>query len=152
MQEVLKYLDKLLKKDDVIVLGCSGGPDSMALLDLLIKMRDKKDIKIVCAHVNHNVRRESAKEMTNLEKYCISKNIIFEKMIITNYTDDNFHNEARTIRYNFFENLITKYNGNYLMTAHHGDDLIETILMRIVRGSTLNGYAGFAKEIIKDDY
>ncbi len=152
MQEVLNYLDKLLKNEDVVVLGCSGGPDSMALLDLLIKMRDKKNIKIVCAHVNHNVRKESAKEMVNLEKYCVERNIIFEKMIITNYTDDNFHNEARTIRYNFFENLITKYNGKYLMTAHHGDDLVETILMRIVRGSTLNGYAGFSKEIEKDDY
>ncbi len=152
MEEVLNYLKKLLKKDDVIVFGCSGGPDSMALLDLLLKVRIEKEIKIVVAHINHNVRKESAKEMVNLENYCNKHDVIFEKMTITKYSDDNFHNEARTIRYNFFENLITKYNGQYLMTAHHGDDLMETILMRLVRGSTLNGYAGFNKEIDKDGY
>ena len=73
-------------------------------------------------------------------------------MKIEKYGDDNFHNEARTIRYNFFESLVKKYNANYLMTAHHGDDLIETILMRIVRGSTLRGYAGFKSLIDKESY
>ena len=48
-----------------------------------------------------------------------------------------------------FEQLVHKYNATYLMTAHHADDLIETILMRIVRGSTLKGYAGFEKETKK---
>ena len=73
-------------------------------------------------------------------------------MIIENYGDDNFHNEARFIRYNFFENIVHKYEANYLMTAHHGDDLIETVLMRIVRGSNLSGYAGFRDVIEMDDY
>ena len=56
-------------------------------------------------------------------------------MTITKYSDDNFENEARTIRYKYFDDLMKKYNGTYLMTAHHGDDLIEKILMKIVRGS-----------------
>ena len=73
-------------------------------------------------------------------------------MIIKEYGDDNFHNEARFIRYNFFENIVHKYEANYLMTAHHGDDLIETVLMRIVRGSNLSGYAGFRDVIEMDDY
>ena len=73
-------------------------------------------------------------------------------MIIKNYGDDNFHNEARNIRYNFFEDLVEKYEAKYLMTAHHGDDLIETVLMRIVRGSTVSGYAGFKMELVKDNY
>ena len=50
---------------------------------------------------------------------------------------------ARIIRYDFFKDLIKKYNAKYLFTAHHGDDLIETILMRIIRGSSFKGYAGF---------
>ena len=66
-------------------------------------------------------------------------------MKIEKYGDDNFHNQARNIRYNFFEDLVKKYDAKYLMTAHHGDDLMETILMRIVRGSTLKGYSGFEK-------
>ncbi len=153
MQEVLDYLNSLLCCNDVVVLGCSFGPDSMCLLSLLTKIREEKKIKIICAHVNHNIRvKESAKEMVYMENYCKEHDIIFEKMIIKEYGDDNFHNEARTIRYNFFENLITKYNGKYLMTAHHGDDLIETILMRIVRGSNMSGYGGFKKEYEKDGY
>jgi len=152
MNEVYLYLKKLLKKDDVIVLGCSGGPDSMALLDLLIKVRLEKNIKIICAHVNHNVRKASFKEKIFMEDYCKKNNIIFEYMLIEKYGDDNFHNEARTIRYKFFNSLIEKYNANYLTTAHHGDDLTETILMRIVRGSSLNGYAGFSKEVDYGSY
>ena len=152
MKKVLDYLNNLLNEGDVIVLGCSGGPDSMALLDLLLKIRKDKDISIICAHVNHKLRKESDLEMEWLEKVCSRKKIIFEKMIIKNYGDDNFHNEARNIRYNFFEDLVEKYEAKYLMTAHHGDDLIETVLMRIVRGSTVRGYAGFKMELIKDNY
>ena len=152
MKKVKKYLSDILNKDDVVVLGCSGGPDSMALLDLLIEFRKKLNISIVCAHVNHKLRAESDDEMVWLEQFCLKHKIIFEKMIINNYGDDNFHNEARNIRYNFFEELVYKYNAKYLMTAHHGDDLVETILMRIVRGSTLGGYAGFSKLVKKKDY
>ena len=139
------FIDK-----DVLVIGLSGGPDSMALLNMLLNYRNKVDITIVAAHVNHNVRRESNKESKFVEEYCNKNNVIFESMKIDKYGDDNFENEARNIRYQFFEELINKYNAKYLLTAHHGDDLIETILMRIVRGSSLSGYAGF-KEIAKRD-
>ena len=132
---------------DVIVIGCSSGPDSMSLVDMLLKIREKYHLMLVVAHVNHNIRKESYEEFEYLKKYCIENDLVFESMVIEEYGDDNFHNEARNIRYNFFENLVNKYDANYLMTAHHGDDLIETIMMRIVRGSNLNGYSGF-KEIV----
>ncbi|MBQ6497867.1 MAG: tRNA lysidine(34) synthetase TilS [Bacilli bacterium] len=137
---------------DRIVVGCSTGPDSMALVDMLLKVRDKYKLDIIVAHVNHNVRKESFEEAKFLEEYCSKNNLVFESMIIENYGDDNFHNEARFIRYNFFENIVHKYEAKYLMTAHHGDDLIETILMRIVRGSNLSGYGGFKSIIEMDDY
>lgn len=154
MKKVYQYLQKeinLLAKD-VIVIGCSGGPDSMALMHILQEIRKKTQLLLVCAHVNHNVRIESKQEEEFLRDYCLKNNIMFESMIIQNYGDDNFHNEARKIRYQFFEEVVNKYNAKYLMTAHHGDDLIETILMRIVRGSTLKGYAGFEKIVKKDNY
>lgn len=143
MKEVCCFLNNFLNDGNVIVLGCSGGPDSMALMDILLKFRDKFNLSIICAHVNHKLRPESDDEMVWLEDFCSKNNVVFEKMIIDNYGDDNFHNEARNFRYNFFEDLVCKYSADYLMTAHHGDDLIETVLMRIVRGSTLSGYAGF---------
>ncbi len=152
MKKVFDFLDSYINDGDTVVLGCSGGPDSMALMDILISYRKSRNISIVCAHVNHKVRRESDDEMVWLEKFCNKRNIFFEKMIIENYGDDNFHNEARNIRYEFFDSLVRKYSANYLMTAHHGDDLMETILMRIVRGSTLRGYGGFSSCVSKGTY
>lgn len=138
--------------NDKIVVGCSTGPDSMALVDMLLKIRKKYDLKIIIAHVNHNVREESYEEAKFIEGYCLENNLLFETMTIENYGDDNFHNEARNIRYKFFDSLCKKYNANYLMTAHHGDDLTETVLMRMVRGSNLNGYSGFKAVVDMGDY
>lgn len=152
MNYAYEYLLNKLDANSIVVVGCSGGPDSMAVMDLLVKLRKNKFINIVCAHVNHNVRKASKKEAEFVSNYCQKNKIYFEMMTIQNYGDDNFHNEARTIRYNFFDSIVKKYSANYLITAHHGDDLIETILMRIVRGSSVKGYSGFAQEVKKDNY
>ncbi len=154
MEEVYRFIsDEInLKTDDIVVVGVSGGPDSMALLYILNEFKKKIGFKIVCAHVNHNKRVESEQEKIDLEKYCKENNIIFEYKKIESWGDDNFHNEARSVRYNFFEDLVESYSAKYLMTAHQGDDLIETILMRIVRGSTLKGYSGFSRIVDKGDY
>jgi tRNA(Ile)-lysidine synthase len=141
-----------IKYNDVVVAAISGGPDSMALLNLLINIKKELNIFIVCAHVNHNVRKESDNEEKFLHEYCNNNGVCFEAMKIKKYSDDNFHNEARSIRYEFFEEIMKKYNSSYLFTAHHGDDLIETILMRIVRGSTLKGYSGFSKKSKHKNY
>ncbi len=139
-------------ENDIIVIGCSAGPDSMALVDMLLKIRKKYHLLLIIAHVNHNVRVESIEEAEYVKCYCEKNKIIFETMTIEEYGDDNFENEARTIRYNFFDNIVKKYTADYLMTAHHGDDLIETIMMRIVRGSNLNGYSGFKKIVDMNGY
>ena len=154
MEEVYNFiLNEIgLNREDAIVVGVSGGPDSMALLHLLLKIKKEKDIRIICAHINHNQRKESAEEEEYVKSYCKDNDIIFECIKINKWGDDNFENEARTIRYSFFEDLIENYNASFLMTAHHADDLIETILMRIVRGSTLKGYSGFNKIVNKGKY
>lgn len=146
MENVYDFLINKVKlnKNDTIVVGVSAGPDSMALLYILKELRKKINFKIIVAHINHHVRRESDEEYVFLENYCKEYDIPFEGMVIKKYGDDNFHNEARSIRYRFYEELIHKYRANYLMTGHHGDDLIETILMRLVRGSTIHGYSGFS--------
>ena len=152
MKQAYQYLFDLVKEKEVVVVGCSGGPDSMALLYMLDKIRTIKNIYLVCCHINHNVRMVSKDEQVFMEKWCLDHDIVFETMTIQKYGDDNFENEARTIRYKFFDDIVKKYNANYLMTAHHGDDLIETILMRIVRGSTLSGYSGFNKLVDMGSY
>ena len=151
MKEAYLYLNELLKDNDKIVIATSGGPDSMALLYLTMQV--KKNIKIICAHVNHNTGRVGQnEEQEYVKNFCKKNNIIFETMKIENYSDDNFENEARNKRYEYFDKIIKKYEAKYLLTAHHGDDLMETILMRIVRGSSLKGYAGFMKETQKKNY
>lgn len=141
MKESLKFL-KSLNIEKKVVVACSGGPDSMCLLHLL----NINGYKVVCAHVNHNLRKESDEEYKFVEKYCKSNNIIFEGMKINGYKNNKFtEEEAREKRYSFFEKILKKYNINTLVTAHHTDDLIETILMRIIRGSNLRGYKGFSK-------
>lgn len=154
MLDVYNYLLKNLnlKDNDAVVIGVSGGPDSMALLNIFLELRKEIDLNLVCAHINHNVRKESSDEEKFLNEFCNMNGISFEVMKIDSYGDDNFQNEARTKRYEFFKHLIDKYHSKYLFTAHHADDLIETILMRISRGSSLKGYSGFQKEVNMDNY
>ena len=152
MEEVYNFVRNNLELGDAIVVGVSGGPDSMALLYILNEFKEKMNLRLICAHVNHNTRKETIKEEEYIREYCKKNKIIFETIKINSWGDDNFENEARSVRYNFFEELIDKYKAKYLMTAHHADDLIETILMRIVRGSTLKGYSGFSKVVNKGKY
>lgn len=138
--------------NDVIIIGCSSGPDSMALVDMVNKLKDKYNLKLIIAHVNYNVRKESIEEENYIRDYCQKNNLIFEFLNITEYGDDNFENEARRIRYKFFGKLAKQYKAKYVMTAHHADDLMETILMKLVRGSNLNGYAGFKSVVQRNGY
>lgn len=133
----------LVVENDNIVVGVSGGPDSMALLDILYKLRNKYKLNLIVAHVNHQVRIESEEEEEFVRRYCKNRDIICEvKRLDVKNLSSNFHDFARAERYSFFKDVVTKYNANKIALAHHGDDQIETILMKIIRGSTLEGYSG----------
>lgn len=127
--------------DTYVIVGVSAGPDSMCLLNLL----EQKTNKIVVCHINHNIRKQSIIEENYLKDYCKEHNLIFESMTIKEYKENNFENEARKIRYKYYEEILKKYNSNKLFLAHHGDDLIETVLMKIERVSNIEGYAGIKK-------
>lgn len=147
MEKSLELLKSVIdNKNDYLVVGISSGPDSMCLLDLLYKNK----YNIICAHVNHNIREESKKEYDFLKKYCEEKNIIFEGLVLpkSNHSESYY----RKKRYDFYKSLGDKYNTKFILTAHHGDDLIETILMRINRGSNLKGYIGFSKTFNEKGY
>lgn len=152
MKETVAYLNSLLNDNDKVVVGLSGGPDSMCLLNILLSINKK--IEIICAHINHNIRKESIKEVEFVRDYCQKKNVIFETITFDKKSKDKDYSEQelREKRYEYFEQIIKKYKAKYLFTAHHGDDLIETILMRISRGSNLKGYCGFQVETPKEGY
>jgi len=153
MKDTEKFLLENLNENEKVVIACSGGPDSMCLLHVLNTLKEKLNLVLICAHVNHSLRKESEEEARFVKEYCENNSIIFEYFIIDGYKNDKFsENEARSKRYVFFDNVIKKYNANILMTAHHGDDLIETILMRMVRGSNLKGYVGIPRISVNNKY
>ncbi len=148
MNEIEKYLIQKIKPDDYCVLALSGGPDSMCLLTLLMKVTSN----IICVHINHNTRDNNEKEYLFVKDYLSKKHIKLEYVKIDKYQKGKFtEEEARNIRYAKFKEIAHKYNAKFLLTAHHGDDLTETIIMRLLRGSSLEGYAGIKKETIWDN-
>lgn len=121
-----------------MIVSVSGGVDSMALLDSLYKEK----LNIVVVHFNHNKRLQSAKEADMVYNFCIDKNIPFSYHDIKLNSNSNFQSSARTLRYKKLKDIAKRYNTKYILTAHHLDDLLETILMKFTRGSNLKGYAG----------
>lgn len=137
IQKINKYYDKK------IVIGVSSGVDSMVLFDLF------KNHNIVIAHINHNVRPESEYEQNYLRDYCLKANVPFETITLTyseSENEENFQLIARNKRYEFFKKVLEKYDADLLALAHHGDDLVETILMSISRGTSIRGLIGFGAE------
>lgn len=138
MKNILDFIKTYISDNDKVIIGVSGGADSICLLELVKISVPLKNI--ICAHINHNIREESKEEEKFVQDYCLKNNIIFETITFAkgNYNES----ELRKKRYQFFDEIVNKYQAKYLFTAHHGDDLIETIMMRLTRGSNLKGYAG----------
>ena len=142
MKEEKEFLNQYITKNDPCILALSGGPDSMCLLHLLMDI----GAHVICVHINHGTRPSCDKEYEFIKKYLEKYKIPLEYAKITSYKNNKFtEEEARKFRYQKFQEVMEKYHAKYLLTAHHGDDLTETILMRILRGSTLEGYAGIKR-------
>lgn len=146
MNDVIREIKSTIK-DKTVIIAVSGGPDSMCILNLFQKAK----VKIVVAHINHNLRDESKKEAQMVKKYCTNNNIEFEYREIKEYKG-NIENYARKKRYEFFKELIKKYNSEYLVTAHHADDLTETVIMRLIKGSNIRQLIAFKKISKRDNY
>jgi tRNA(Ile)-lysidine synthase len=133
----------LLNKNDKIIAGISGGPDSMYLLDLLLKFKKNTPIEIIVAHVNHNLRgKESIADAKFVKNIAKKHGLKFEIKTLKPIKTGNLEEKCREERYNFFEKLRRKYNAKWILTAHHLDDNIETVLFNFIRGSALSGLKG----------
>ena len=136
--------NKLELKNKKIVAAVSTGIDSMVMLDILIKLRAQFFFTIYVAHVNHRKRIQTKDEEKYIKSFCLSHNIKCYVYRLESVDDENFQNYAHRKRYGFFNKLMDELTADYLLLAHHADDNIETIIMRIIRGSNLKGYAGIA--------
>jgi tRNA(Ile)-lysidine synthase len=135
-------------REKQIAIGVSGGPDSLALLHYLAGQRAKRNLSIVAVHVDHMFRgQESFEDAMFVKDFCKQHDIPFEMAQINVPERMQEHGtspevEARAARYEFFAQVMAKYGYTYLALGHHGDDQIETILMRLTRGSTGSARAG----------
>lgn len=135
----------LFDKNEPIIIAVSGGVDSMVLLDVISKAY--KSNPIIIAHVNHKQRIESDQEYKAIKEVAIKYKYPFEGYTYHHQGKNNFQAESRKARYQFFHGLAMKYNAKKILTAHHLDDQIETVFMRITRGSSFSGYAGMKSHI-----
>jgi len=134
----------LFTNTEPIIVALSGGIDSMVLFHIIYQ----SNTNIIIAHVNHNKREESLEEYKYIEKMAKEYDVPFEGYSLKK-TTENFHHESRLQRYDFFRAVAQKYNATKIAVAHHLDDQVETVLMRIVRGTSFSGYSGI-KEIRYD--
>lgn len=137
------FLKKYISKNQTIILGLSGGPDSVYLLDQCIKLQKQTPFTITIAHVEHGQRgEESIMDAEFCHDLAKKHGLTFELLSITEKPKGNLEDKYRQIRYKFFEQLRKQYKANYILTAHHLNDNIETILLNLTRGTFLEGLAG----------
>lgn len=149
-QTLLAYHKKheLFDKDDRLVIGVSGGIDSMVLLEFLSKKRHQLGVHITAVHIDHMLRGEqSAEDRRFVEQQCKlwevpCKSFSVPIPAILAENGGNAQSVCRQERYRVFEQVMEKTESTVLITAHHADDQLETILMEGMRGSLRNGAFG----------
>jgi len=149
-REILNINKKynLIESNDVIVVGFSGGPDSVFLVEMLKKLQYFFNFKIYLVHINHLLRGEDADSDENFSfEYAKKNNLeIFIKRIpvkkIAKEIGKTLEEVGREERYKFFSEIYEKVGANKIATAHNKDDQIETFLFRLTRGTSLQGLEG----------
>lgn len=152
-EQILNTIKKyqLIDSGDNIVIGVSGGPDSIALLTVLNKYKKDLGINIFVAHINHMIRDVADEETKYVEDYCKKLNIeVFIKRVpvlgLSQKNKVGTEEMGRKIRYEFFEEVLKKTNSNKIVTAHNLNDNAETVLMNILRGTSITGLKGIEKK------
>ncbi len=157
-QKVLETIRKynLIEDGDKIVLGVSGGPDSICMLDNLREVKEEQiiEFEIYVAHINHMIREEAIDDEKYVQEYCKKYNIeCFVKRAdvqkIASEKKIGTEEAGRKVRYDFFEEVLQKTESNKIAIAHNKNDKIETIIMHLLRGSGLSGLKGI--EPIRDN-
>jgi len=136
---------KLIEKKDKVILAVSGGPDSVCMLHLFKKIKDVYKLGLVCAHFNHGLREEADKDEEFVRKICGELKIQFtssKKDVKKFFRGNSLEQTARFLRFDFFLACARHFKIKKIALAHNKDDVIETVLMRIIRGASLRGLRG----------
>ena len=147
VKEIIKKYN-LINTGDKIVLGVSGGPDSIAMLDILRQLKSEMEFEIYVVHINHSIRGEDADEDEEYVKnYCRKYEIeCFTKKIdvptIARTEKIGTEEAGRKVRYEYFEEILKETGSNKIAIAHNKNDNVETIIMHLLRGSGISGLKG----------
>lgn len=152
-EKILKTIKTydLIEKGDKVVVGVSGGPDSICLVNLLLDIqKDQKidlDFEMVVAHVNHMIRKDAGDDEKFVEDYCKKNKIPFiaktiDVLKIANQEKMGTEEAGRKARYLFFEEVLKHERATKIATAHTKCDQAETVLMNLIRGTGLVGIKG----------
>lgn len=144
MEQVLFRENPELQTDQKILVAVSTGVDSMVLLHLL----EQAGLNLGVAHVDHQLRKESKAEAEFLRNYCKRHKLPFYLKVWQQPAKKNIEASARRVRYAFFEEIMEAENYSLLVTAHHGDDQLETMVMRLAQGGSLASHSGIARKQI----
>jgi tRNA(Ile)-lysidine synthase len=149
------FFEKELKKTTLepILVGVSGGPDSVCLLDLLVR----SGRKVVAAHFDHQLREDSSKEAEFVTKIVANYGIPFftESGDVGSFAKENgfsLEEAARKARYRFLFSKAREFSAGCIAVAHNADDQVETILMHFTRGAGLNGLKGMTPFTILPEF
>lgn len=137
----------ILRPSSTIIIGLSGGPDSVFLLHFLAGMQREKDLKLIAAHLDHEWRPESAQDaqfcVQLAQKYQIPIEVLkFSELALAIPFNGSKEDVGRKARRSFFTILAKKYSADAIALAHHADDQQETFFIRLMRGASLTGLTG----------
>lgn len=147
--EVLKFIRKynMYEEGDRVLLGVSGGRDSMVMLDILHKLKENLNISIGVAHFNHSLRETADQEEDFVNKECRKRSIPFysKKVDVKKYAEENkmgIEEAARKLRYAFFNEILDNKMYDKIAIAHYSKDLTETVVYRLIKGTGILGIGG----------
>lgn len=150
LEQVKRTIDQyhLLEKGDRLIIGVSGGMDSMVLFHVLNTFRKTLNLFLVVAHVNHSLRPEESEREARLVQEeaerldCPFEYGQFNVKEFQKTSGLSLQDAARKIRFQFFQTLLEKYEAHKIALGHHADDQVETVLLNLFRGSGLKGLKG----------
>jgi len=135
--------ERLISLNDTICLALSGGMDSMAMLSLFLEIRQKYNLTLQAVHVNHGLRgRQSELDQILVQETCQKEGLPLIIRRLQGFTLSSSEEALRSARYDIFNEILKEHPAWEIATAHHLDDQIETLLMRLAKGSYLEGLQG----------
>lgn len=146
--KVTSFITKhhLIEPKSTIIVGLSGGPDSVCLLSVLKKLQPQYELRLIAAHLDHQWRTNSHEDARACQQFAQALNVEYREaqastIKLTKKYNGSLEEKGRHMRRTFFESIAREYNAQTIALAHHQDDQQETFFIRMIRGASITGLA-----------